>query len=172
MQKRFFSDDCLVIVAWLLSFGISIIYTVLVDQAFEVVSFGAGLLYPAPRDFPVRTQQFYRSWTSSFMVFYTSLWCIKLSFLLFFHRLIPDSLRSLRWHWWGVLAVTVPSYAICFATLPYPCTFSSFEKMASPYCTQEQGRSFISAKVNCALDVFTDVLSELALAIALLMRAC
>lgn len=96
----------------------------------------------------------------SYMIMYTCLWCIKLGFLLFFYRLGVKTIRNLRWHWWSVLAFTVLCYFGCFPSLPYYCSFGDDEAMQSDYCFAEQNLSFISMKVNCALDVLTDVLSE------------
>ncbi|KAF2868656.1 hypothetical protein BDV95DRAFT_609569 [Massariosphaeria phaeospora] len=157
-QRKLFLDDALVIVAWLSSLAISIMYTVLSKSAFVVVYWGAGLGPPVPENFSKHTEHFYEGFTSSLMIFYTSLWCIKFSFLIFFRRLTPVTLRSLHWHWWIVTAITAASYFACYATLPYRCTLGGFAIMRTPECTQTKGPSYVSMKVNCALDVFTDCL--------------
>lgn len=103
--------------------------------------------------------QFLRLFTTVPMIFYTGLWCIKLGFLLFFRRLGVRSIPSLNRWWWAVTGITAVCYFVCFATLPYYCTLVSFEVAFSAACAT-QGLSFISMKVNCALDIFTDCLSE------------
>lgn len=93
------------------------------------------------------------------MLFYAGLWSIKLGFLLFFRRLGLRNVTSLRRWWKIVLAATVVSFFVCYTTLPYRCTFVSFEVVASREC-QTQGLSFVAMGVNTALDVTTDCLSE------------
>jgi hypothetical protein len=96
----------------------------------------------------------------SYMLMYTSLWSVKLSFLLFFYRLGPQLIRGIKWHWWGVTAFTLAAYAATFATYPYMCSFGTYEQVMTPYCTAEQSLSFVNLKVNVGLDVVTDVLSR------------
>jgi hypothetical protein len=115
--------------------------------------------YDSPTDGRHLQMQFMRLFTTVPMIFYTGLWCIKLGFLLFFRRLGVRSIPSLNRWWWAVTGMTALCYFVCFATLPYYCTLVSFEVVFSAACAT-QGLSFISMKVNCALDIFTDCLSE------------
>jgi hypothetical protein len=97
----------------------------------------------------------------SYMLMYTSLWSVKLSFLLFFYRLGPQLIRGIKWHWWGVTVFTLAAYAMTFTTYPYMCSFGTYEQIMTPYCISEQSMSFVNLKVNVGLDVGTDVLSKL-----------
>jgi hypothetical protein len=103
--------------------------------------------------------QFMRLFTTVPMIFYGGLWSVKLAFLLFFRRLGVRSIHSLDRWWCVVTGITAVCYFVCFATLPYHCTLVSFEVVFSAACAT-QGLSFISMKVNCALDIFTDCLSK------------
>jgi hypothetical protein len=94
------------------------------------------------------------------MLFYACLWSIKLSFLLFFYRLGVSSIPKLHWHWWGVTVVTILCFLGCFAALPYYCSFGGKKALLTSYCSVEHNMSFLSMKVNCVLDVFTDLLSK------------
>ena len=96
----------------------------------------------------------------SYMLMYTSLWCVKLSFLLFFYRLGPSLISGMKWHWWGVSVFTMLAYCATFATYPYMCSFGTYEQIIQPYCTAEQTMSFVNMKLNTGLDVCTDVLSK------------
>ncbi|KAJ4346702.1 uncharacterized protein N0V89_010634 [Didymosphaeria variabile] len=93
-----------------------------------------------------------------YMLMYTSLWCVKLSFLLFFYRLGPRLIQGMKWHWWGVAIFTMLAYGATFATYPYMCSFGTYEQIMQPYCTAEQTLSFVNMKVNVVLDVVTDIL--------------
>jgi len=105
-------------------------------------------------------RRFSTSTVISMMLLYTSLWCVKLSFLIFFYRLGPKLISNIKWHWWSVFCFTITSYGITFATAPYKCAFGGIEVITSSYCASEQNLSFINLKVNTVLDVFTDFLSE------------
>ena len=105
-------------------------------------------------------RRFSNSTIISFMLMYTSLWLVKLSFLLFFYRLGPRLIHEMKTHWWAVATFTALAYGATFASYPYMCTFGSFEQITTPYCMAEQNLSFVSMKVNTVLDVLTDVLSK------------
>lgn len=96
----------------------------------------------------------------SFMLMYTSLFFVKLSFLLFFYRLGPKLIQNIKWHWWIVAIFTFAAYIATFATYPYKCSFGSLEQISSSYCTAEQNMAFLNMKVNTTLDVLTDLLSR------------
>lgn len=118
---------------------------------------GAGLK-KFPPNVKIITMQFTRVFTAIPMLFYGGLWCIKLAFLLFFRRLGLRNVTSLQRWWRLVLVATVVAFFVCYALLPYRCTFVSFEVVASEEC-QTQGLSFVAMGVNTALDVVTDCLS-------------
>lgn len=119
---------------------------------------GAGKL-KLPPNVKIIVMQFSRLFFVVPMIFYAGLWSVKIAFLLFFRRLGTRSLKGLRYWWWVVLGITLLCYGLCYTTLPYRCCLVSYEVLASPECAT-QGWSFISMKVNCALDVFTDCLSK------------
>ena len=56
----------------------------------------------------------------SHLLYYTALWSIKLSFLLFFRKLGIDIRRHMIL-WYCVLGYTVASYVICLGTIDYKC---------------------------------------------------
>lgn len=60
-------------------------------------------------------------------LFYTALWTVKLSTLLFFRRLFGERrpAPSLKAWWWFITALTVCTWAVCLCTLPYHCLLKS-----------------------------------------------
>lgn len=62
-------------------------------------------------------------------LFYSCLWAIKLSFLLFFRRL--GSRAKGRTWWWCILVVTVLTWVVCIADFHYKCTLGSVEYLTS-----------------------------------------
>jgi hypothetical protein len=155
---RFFWDDFFAVFAGCISLAISTVVTVYSKVTFEMILIGAGRL-PFPSNVKIITMEYTRVFAAIPMMFYVGLWSIKLAFLLFFRRLGTRNIQSLHRWWWFVAIFTITSFFLCFATLPYRCTLVSFEVVASPEC-QTQGLSFVSMKVNCTLDVLTDVLSK------------
>ncbi|KAF1972671.1 hypothetical protein BU23DRAFT_155798 [Bimuria novae-zelandiae CBS 107.79] len=154
--SRLFWDDYLVIFAWTISLAMSIAVTVLNSATYEVMAIGAGKM-KFPPNVRTSTLQFSRLFNIVPILLCVGLWSVKLAFLLFFRRLGIRTLRSLHRWWWAVFCTSLLAFLICFTTLPYKCCFTTFEVIASSKC-QTQGWSFISLKVNCALDVFTDCL--------------
>jgi hypothetical protein len=93
------------------------------------------------------------------MFFYTSLWSIKLSFLVFFKRLIPSSLRNLRIYWTVVLAITIITYIGVWGVNPYKCWAEKGLTMCEREPAVIKSRP-ISLGIATALIVLTDGLSK------------
>ena len=123
-----------------------------------MIHIGAGVR-PLPPNVNTLVMRFSRLFFTVSVLLYIGLWSVKLAFLLFFKRLGTRSARSSQRWWWCVLGITVVAFAVCFVMLPYRCCLVSYEVLRSPEC-ETQGWSFVSMKVNCALDVFTDCLSK------------
>lgn len=68
------------------------------------------------------------------ILFWTCLYCIKLSFLLFFRRL-RAKVRGREIWWWCVLAVAVTGWLVSIADYPYRCIYSSFEYILCKSCS-------------------------------------
>lgn len=155
--KRLYWDDFLVTFACIISLAISIVITIFHPVTIELMLIGANLK-PFPPNVKIITMQFTRVFTAIPMLFYGGLWCVKLTFLLFFRRLGLRNVTSLRRWWRIVLGVTIVAFLICYTVLPYRCTFVSFAVVASKEC-QTHGLSFVAMGLNTALDVITDCLS-------------
>ena len=56
---------------------------------------------------------------------------------------------------------TALAYVLCFPALPYHCAFGNEPAREGRFCGDRDRRLFeISTKVNCGLDVATDVMSK------------
>ncbi|KAF2675982.1 hypothetical protein K458DRAFT_437605 [Lentithecium fluviatile CBS 122367] len=55
------------------------------------------------------------------ILFYTSLWSIKISFLIFFRRIGICALPALRRYWIGVFCFTALTYGLTWMLNPYAC---------------------------------------------------
>jgi len=92
-------------------------------------------------------------------LFYTSLWCVKISFLMFFRSIGACKLSGLRKYWTCVLCVTIVSYLAIWAFNPYAC----WARMGVARCEIEPGviaKRRVSFSVATVLIVVTDCLSE------------
>ena len=110
-------------------------------------------------------------------LYYSSLWSVKLSLLLFFRRLHSKK-RSQKIWWWFVVAVCVLTWAACVADFPWSCAVHSlisyigilknkiyrldFADYAKEHCATMSAIEYQldTFYANCAMDVVTDCLSE------------
>ncbi|KAK7179540.1 hypothetical protein DPSP01_003627 [Paraphaeosphaeria sporulosa] len=157
---RFFADDLFALLAWLSAAAMGAVAIWMVDSMYWTMNLASSPIDPSL--FNPSLLNYVRRYSYGtnicYMLMYTSLWSVKLSFLLFFYRLGPRLITGIKWHWWSVAVVTMAAYAATFATYPYMCSFGTYEQIMTPYCTAEQSMSFVNLKVNVGLDVGTDVL--------------
>lgn len=122
--KKLHADDflaiagvcCLIILACLNQYQSPVIYALISASKGEVLpppydtqlGLGLGLVYQAKLQF------------AFMIVFWTSLWCIKFSFLLFYHNLFVGIQGYMRW-WWGVVIFSIMTYVASLLTLFLSC---------------------------------------------------
>lgn len=119
----------------------------------------AGLELPGA-DFGSISEPYFKSTAAVIILFYSSLWSIKISFLLFFRRL-GTNVKNQKLLWWPVFGITVATYFACIGTIQYSCLLRSFEYLAA-HCATPPATTFqqITLKLNCTWDVLTDFLSR------------
>lgn len=118
--RRIYTDDGLVFFAWVVLLINTIIWQERKEALYENIAVSTGQLYPPPADFPSRVESYLRSSVVVIVFFYTGLWSVKLSFLIFFRRLGRNVLNQL-FVWWAVLVITVGSYLASLGTIVYQC---------------------------------------------------
>ncbi|KAF2870106.1 hypothetical protein BDV95DRAFT_608128 [Massariosphaeria phaeospora] len=97
-------------------------------------------------------------WTVVWLVsFNTSLWSVKIAFLLFFKRLGTEQLTGLKRYWWAVLGLTIVSYGALYTTNDSGCYWREGLEACSAR-PEARRMSLLSIRLNCTLDVLTDVL--------------
>ena len=92
---------------------------------YENIAVSTGQLFPPPPDFPHNTETYLRRTVVVISFFYTGLWAVKLSFLLFFKRL-GQNVRNQKLLWWAVLAIIAATYFACLGTIEYHCLAGTF----------------------------------------------
>lgn len=156
-------DDGLAVLAWVLILVTAALWQWSAVNMYYILDISAGLVAPGPDFFP-RLIVFTRIQFAVSFFFYTALFVVKLSFLFFFRRL-GHRVKGQQYIWWPVLFFSVVSYAVSLGDIQYACMLGPAESLVT-YCNFASATNFTIAtlKANCALDVFSDLLSTLILA--------
>ena len=131
--RRLHADDALVLFACIMLFINTVLWQSDVDDLYENIAVSAGQLFPPPTELPHNTERYLRRSIVVIVLFYTGLWSVKLSFLIFFKRL-GHNVRHQSILWWFVLIVTVASWVTCLGTIEYHCLASSFTYITGAFC--------------------------------------
>lgn len=158
---RFYADDVFVLLSWLLLLATAIMWQFVSQYWYQIQEVASGHLYPPPATYTADSERYLRMSVPIIAFFYTGLWSVKLSFLLFFRRL-GNKVRGQKLHWWIVTAFTLATWCTCIATIHYNCLVSPFMKIRVS-CSGFGAINFqrITLKFNCAMDVLTDALGEM-----------
>jgi hypothetical protein len=164
--RKLLADDYLAGFAWFLLLTSACIWHMTIDGMYELAYVSSGVALPTA-NFMHNAHRFLLGSNVALVMFYVGLWSVKLSFLVFFYRL-GNHFRAYQILWWIVLAFTIMSGIACIGSIQYHCLSDPFEKVAMN-CSSEKAIRWqeVTIKVNCALDVVTDVMI-MALPISLL----
>lgn len=155
--KRLWIDDAFVIFAWLLALLTAIGWQVFARYMYQFKAVTRGKLWPEPVNFVKNSEKYYRGSVIVNVFFYTSLWAVKFSFLLFFRRLGKNVSGWHRAFFWTVLGFTIATYLVCLGDIHYSCLTSPLSELAQ-HCSTKSAVHFqlVTLKINCAADVLTD----------------
>lgn len=119
--KKLQADDYLTVAAWCMFLASSIVWQLkayilywLYDVVYGRTQFSTEFLH----DYSTFMPQIV-TWN---VLFYSCLWSIKFSFLVFFRRLQSRVERAQRIWWWVVFAITVATWVVCIADIDYNCS--------------------------------------------------
>lgn len=146
--------------AWLLSLLTAVDWQVVSGWMYQFILITSGKLWPPPEDFVADTQRYYKGSLIVLVLFYTSLWSVKISFLIFF-KCLGHNIRRQKIHWWSVFALTVATYLVCFGDTQYWCLVAPLKDIFA-HCSSDSAIhwTLFTLKFNCAMDVLTDILSK------------
>lgn len=155
-----FCDDFFVIFAWLLALLTAVNDQVIEQWASQLIAATSSQHQPLPSSFFDKRDKYYRYSVLVLVFFYTSLWAVKVSFLMFFRRL-SHNVTGQKLLWWCVFAFTLASYFVCIGDIEYSCLTAPLENIFD-YCSTDAALRFqrITLKFNCAIDVLTDFASK------------
>ncbi|KAF7929754.1 hypothetical protein EAE99_004658 [Botrytis elliptica] len=155
---RLSPDDFCVIMAWLLLLCCAIICQKISRDMYEMLGVLNGVLLPPPEGFEKHAERFLRGSAVVYVLYYCTLWLIKISFLLFFGRLL-ENVDSYVWPRRIVAIVVSASWMICIGTIPYSCLVPSFERISATCLSRLAIRiQRFALGFGCGLDVLTDAM--------------
>ena len=111
--------------------GTAILWQIEAPTLYEQYAVEAGKS-PPTQGFIERDTAFWRCFVPFNILFYSCLWSIKLSFLLFFRRL-GSRVEGHKIWWWCILVITVLTWVACVADIRYKCSLASFEIIESGF---------------------------------------
>ncbi|KAF2710376.1 hypothetical protein K504DRAFT_476355 [Pleomassaria siparia CBS 279.74] len=138
VQKvKFAADDGVLLVALCtLICSFVVVYTQVLDRMYLIIGLQAGLVIPPPADWMQISFQFHKWVTVSNMLGWTAVMTIKLSFMLFFKKLI-DRLPVLNYYWWVLMAYQLGCFgyglAVYYVGCPYYFDPRELECASGPY---------------------------------------
>lgn len=122
--KKLQVDDYLVVAAWCMFLASSIVWQIkayILYWLYDVVHGRLQHLTGFLREYPTFMPHIV-TWN---VLFYSCLWTIKFSFLVFFRRLQSRVERKQRIWWWVVFTITVITWVACIADIDYNCSLRS-----------------------------------------------
>ena len=128
---RVWWDDVLVVFAWFCFLGTAIIWNRGLFGLYSQFGLANGTLLPTPAILSAFLNEQHNQ-IAILVLFYSCLWSIKLSFLIFFRRL-SAKVRGQRIWWWCVTGLVVATYLTCIGTIQYPCLAGDFEYIESEW---------------------------------------
>ena len=129
---RFFLDDVLVLLAWLIFLANTILNQIMLPTLYlttEVYELSED--FPSlPEDFPSKFDFFLHAYMATSIAFWCCLWSIKASFLVFFRKLGHKVARQ-NMLWWCALSITVIGFVINLALWYYKCSVGNISVNSS-----------------------------------------
>lgn len=125
-SRRLFWDDFLVCMACLMLLANAIIWQRVKAGMYLSLDVQHGR-QSTPPDLSSKIDEWRHGQLAAILLLTTSLWCVKLSFLIFFRRLGRNVQRQ-KIIWWSVFAFVVVSYFVVLVTQRWRCLVLSSNK--------------------------------------------
>lgn len=113
-------DDYLVILSWLMLLTASILWQLKASTVYWLYDVLSGKT-SLSNEFIASYADFLPHFAAWTVLFYSSLWCIKVSFLVFFHRLGSKTKVHKIW-WWIVFSVVLVTWIPTIADIDWDCS--------------------------------------------------
>ncbi|KAL4744324.1 hypothetical protein BDW72DRAFT_199705 [Aspergillus terricola var. indicus] len=167
--RRLWVDDAFAISAWFMLLAQAITWQTQVDTLYLMFWVSSGRIVPT-LEVSHRMAKLLRAECAILVLFYSSLWAIKASFLIFFRRLAGVDRRWLVWFWCVVVFVAAAFFP-CVGDIQYPCLLRD-QAYIQANCNQPRAfmYQYYTLIFNMVLDVLTDI-AIISLPITLLWSA-
>lgn len=149
--RRLYWDDFLVILAWIFFLASAVIWQTQKSGTYSQFGLASGTLAPTPAVLSAFLDS-QRGQLAVLFMFYSCLWAIKLSFLIFFRRL-GQKVRGQKTWWWCVTGLVIVTYITCIGTIQYPCLLGTLEYIMSMPAPPLRGVDADSSQPNVAVQV-------------------
>ena len=117
---RFFADDALVLLAYILLSAGVMMWQVNVQTLYNIFGVITGAVHPPPADFFLQFGTFIHTAFASLWLIILGLWAVKFSFLLFFKQL-GQNVKGQKVLWWCVFMATCVGLIITIGLMNYEC---------------------------------------------------
>ena len=118
--RRLHIEDPFVLAAWLMNLANAVVWQKNANQLYTLIAVESGVVTMPPPELIPHIYVGLHSLFASSLLYYTALWSVKLSFLMFFRNL-DNSIRRQRMLWYCVLAFTLATYITCLGMINYKC---------------------------------------------------
>ncbi|KAF5873295.1 uncharacterized protein Bfra_008576 [Botrytis fragariae] len=155
--KSLYNDDIFAFLALALALASAILWQIHAQAMFDLMAVSAGIKMPGA-DFVTNSEAYSRASGVVIILFYSTLWSVKFSFLLFIRRL-GSHVAKVEFLWWPITVFTICTYFACIGTIQYHCLFVPLTTIETK-CTTDSAVNFqqITLKLNCVWDVVSDAL--------------
>lgn len=157
--KSLYTDDIFAFLALALALASAILWQIHAQAMFDLMAVSAGIKMPGA-DFVTNSEAYSKASGVVIILFYSTLWSVKFSFLLFIRRL-GSHVAKVEFLWWPITVFTICTYFACIGTIQYNCLFVPLTTIETK-CTTDSAVNFqqITLKLNCVWDVLSDALSK------------
>ncbi|KAL9016568.1 MAG: hypothetical protein Q9185_006105 [Variospora sp. 1 TL-2023] len=153
--KRFFTDDGLLLLAWILLLTSASLWQSMIDDLYLIFGVTVGMVPPPTNMLDIVWRYFRRTFAVSLLNVF-SLWSIKASFLAFFYYSGNQDTGHKK-IWWTATVAWFVGLAISVGVQNYKCNIGTREE-AIAFCSTKSYGEFIysSLRLQAACDVITD----------------
>lgn len=155
--RRYFMDDVFVLLALTCFLTSAILWQHVSDDMYETLDVAAGLDKEIPSNYIQASQTFFGTQIGIILLFTSTLWSIKVAFLLFFRRL-GENVSGQQIHWWCAFTFTIVTWIVGIGTIQYQCLAPPVLEIAIK-CSTSKAILFEHATLinNLVMDVSSDL---------------
>ena len=117
--RRLYADDGFVYFALAVLISTAVLYTYIIPVLFEFSSITQGQM-GVTTGFFQRIEFFLRLQFAIILLFWTTVWAVKFSFLMWYRKMLAVPTNNMRL-WWGILGFTFLAYVGCWITQLESC---------------------------------------------------